>query len=139
MATCDEQSRDVSASEARRPLFHECRTIRGNDNPAFLKLREEVAKPFAPRLADRLEHDVEWPIIGADEVTEQVKFASVEMRADLHAWYNLNRIACGGDRFRESGKCVVISDGDRAELCLSGQCDNLPWRVLAVAGGGVGV
>lgn len=138
-AAGDEQPGDVASAEAWRGLLDQLHAIRGQSCSLIGEPRNEVVEPFAAAGAETGQGSIQFRMIGAEEVTEEMDLATLECGADLDARDHFEVIAGRRDGFGQRGEGVVIGDGNRGEFRLPGQCDHLRRRVFAVAGSCVNV
>ena len=136
--TRNKQAGDVSPTEARCRFFDQHHAVFGESVPAVGQLRDDVVEAFASAIAHAAQGRVQFGVIGADEVTEQVNLTPGERGRDFDA---RDHFDVGGRElgFGDSGERVVIGDGNGREVGLLGERGDLRRPEFAIALGGVNV
>ena len=121
----DEQPRDVPPAEARRGFRNQSHAIMRAGERRLCQLGDEVVEPLAPALAESRQGGVQFRVIGADEVPQQMHFPPGKTCRDLDGGNHLDLVAGRGSRSIHCGKGVVIRDRHRGQIGLSGEGDDL--------------
>ena len=129
----------MPAAETCGPFLDNSHAILWNGHALRSEPDNEIAETVAATIAESGKRRVQGLVIRADEVAEEVDFAPLKFRGNLHSGnkFDVASRRVPGDLNRRER--VVIGDGNRGQICLPSQRDDLLGGELAIARGGVDV